>query len=224
MARLAPRFYCLISSLLLLSAQALALTPAEQCTQTLSPAIKRSCIVKPAILWRGAKPDAAGAATLVEMGVASVVNLELLNDDLPSFLAASPKLEQARSVNYFRIREWEPNVVVAPAKLEKNIAQFIAIMRSQAKPVYVHCRSGQNRTGIMVAAYRLLEEGVPVEQVISEMGSFNGIWFKQNARFLRELASKPHDYIEQLIAKESANISLIRQIHCQSGSCKAESN
>lgn len=219
-----PRFLSLCSSLMLLASPALAENPAALCADSLSSSIKRSCVVKSEVLWRGAKPDVAGAGSLVELGVASVVNLELLNDDIPSFLAASPRIEQARSINYFRIREWEPNVVVAPAKLEKNIAQFIAIMRSQAKPVYVHCRSGQNRTGIMVAAYRLLEERVPVEQVIQEMGSFDGIWFKQNARFLRQLASKPREHIEQLIAKELANISIIRQIHCQSGSCWAEKN
>ncbi len=192
------------------------------CDNSLSQRIARSCVVKPEVLWRGAKPDAQGATALLELGVASVVNLELLNDDMPNFLAARPKLEQARSINYFRLREWEPNVVIAPAKLEQSIAQFIAIMRSQAKPVYVHCRSGQNRTGVMVAAYRIIEEGLEVNQAIREMGSFKGIWLKQNANFLRKLAAKPRQDLEQLITQEGQRLKTWQKIICDNQACQLQ--
>ena len=33
------------------------------------------------VLWRGARPDAAGAAWLVAQGVRTIINLELLHGD-----------------------------------------------------------------------------------------------------------------------------------------------
>lgn len=190
------------------------------CEPGLSPAIARSCVVKPEVLWRGAKPDSLGAAALLELGVASVVNLELLNDDIPSFLAATPKLNENRTINYFRLREWEPNVVIAPARLEQSIAQFIAILRSQAKPVYVHCRSGQNRTGVMVAAYRIIEQGLPVEQALQEMAGFEGIWYQQNAAFLRKLAHMPRQQLEQKIAFEMRKLESWKKLQCGQQGCQ----
>ena len=72
-------------------------------------------------------------------------------------------------VGYFRIHDWEPLLILAPSIADDHVAHFLAIVSQQPKPVYVHCRYGENRTGVMVAAYRVIIEGVNNEEAIEEM-------------------------------------------------------
>ena len=159
----------------------------DACQQALTPHVTNACVVSPGVLWRGGKPDEQGASALLGRGVGTVVNLEMLHSDREAFRRS--KGSGPRQVEYFEVPEWEPNVVIAPSRVDDSVAEFIAIVRTQPRPVYVHCRSGQNRTGVMVAAYRILEEGVSVDQAIDEMGRFNGFWFAQDADYLRGMAT-----------------------------------
>jgi hypothetical protein len=162
----------------------------------LTPSIINSCVVTPNRLWRGGKVDAAGAQALVGMGVKTVVNLELLHDDIDEFRRA--RSERPAQVGYYRIQEWEPFVVIAPRRLDEHVAEFIAIARTQPKPLYVHCRSGQNRTGVMVAAYRVLIENIAIEAAVAEMGQFQGVWFKLYADYICSLTGEHRASIERM--------------------------
>lgn len=179
-----------------------------------------ACVVSEGTLWRGGKPDAQGAANLVELGVRNVVNLELLHSDIAAFREARPPITHERAIGYFKVQEWEPNVIVAPSKLDEHIAEFLAITRTQAKPIYVHCRSGQNRTGIMVAAYRVFEEGVPVEQAIDEMRRYQGVWFSPNASYLRELVSERRERLLALVEQKALAIHSDAQLICDNSGCR----
>lgn len=208
----------MLSVLLLLPALAATPATAAPCETPLSAAIPNSCIVSRGTLWRGAKPDTVAAAELVTLGVKSVVNLELLHDDVAAFLQARPA--RAGVVDYFRLRSWEPNVVLAPRLLDGQVAEFIAIVRSQPRPVYVHCRAGQNRTGIMVAAYRIIEEGVPVDRAIEEMGQFQGLWFEQGAAYLRQLQGERLTRIRTLVAERMPTLRREARLVCAGGRCR----
>ena len=192
----------------------------DACQQALSPEVLNACVVKADALWRGGKPTPAAAATLVQMGVRTVVNLEMLNSDMAAFQAARPDITDVRDVSYFRVREWEPNVVIVPSVLDRSVAEFIAITRTQAKPIYVHCRSGQNRTGVMVAAYRILENNEPLEAVLADMAKFNGVWFKQNAKYLRELYAQRADKIRALAAAKAASLQARARLSCSVNGCQ----
>lgn len=194
---------------------------ADACQTALSPAIANACQVTPGVLWRGAKPDALGAAALIEAGVKTVVNLELLHDDRSAFEAARPASRKTTSIGYFRIRDWEPNVIVAPDLLDDHVAQFLAIARTQPQPVYVHCRSGQNRTGVMVAAYRMLVEGMPVEAALAEMQRYQGIWFKQDAQYLRGLAGERRARIDAMVQRHIERLQPEARLTCSPSGCAA---
>lgn len=157
---------------------------------------------------------------LGQHGVRSIVNLELLHDDLEALRHARPSVDEARTVDYFRIRDWEPNVVIAPGVLDAHVAEFIAIARSRAKPLYVHCRSGQNRTGVMVAAYRVLEEGMPIEAAIAEMGRYQGIWFAQDAAYIRQLVGARRAALERLVAKRLPQLAPTARLECTASGCR----
>lgn len=210
---------CGIWGIALLFGCATPVAQGDACSAPLTPAIANSCVVAKDVLWRGAKPDAAGASALVTLGVRSVVNLELLHDDLDAFRSSRPAIDRPHRIDYFRVREWEPNVVVAPALLDTHIAEFIAIVRTQAKPIYVHCRSGQNRTGVMVAAYRILEEGASIDAAIAEMGKYQGIWFKQDSAYLRQLSGERRAKLEAMIAKQVTQVRRKARLECSASGC-----
>ena len=192
---------------------------ADACLSPLSPAIANSCVVTPGVLWRGAKPDADGAAALISLGVKTVVNLELFHDDLDAFRNAQPSTTPSVSIDYFRIRDWEPNVVIAPALLDSHVADFVAIVKTRAKPIYVHCRSGQNRTGIMIATYRILFEEWPIESAIAEMQRYHGVWFKQDAKYIRGLTGEHRARIEKMAEARIGQVRREALLECSASGC-----
>jgi len=56
-------------------------------------------------------------------------------------------------------------------------------------PVFLHCRQGQDRTGIVVAAYRMKVDGWSLADAEAEMRSFgfHDIWMELK-EFIREYA------------------------------------
>ncbi len=195
---------------------------ADACSDALAMQVKNSCIVTQKIIWRGAKPDSAAATELLNRGVRVVVNLELIHDDKDAFRNARPALLHSVQVDYFRIRDWEPNVVIAPWLLDRHVAEFIGITRSQAKPIYVHCRSGQNRTGVMVAAFRVLEEGVPIETAIEEMAAYQGVWFKEDAEYIGKLTGKRSAKIRAMAAEQITGLHPEARLTCTSAGCSTK--
>jgi hypothetical protein len=188
------------------------------CATPLDPAVENSCVVTPQALWRGARPDAAAAARLVALDVKTIVNLEWLHDDQASFQAAVLPAIGRREIGYFRVRDWEPLAAIAPGLLDEHVAHFLAITRTQAKPIYVHCRAGRNRTGVMVAAYRVFN-GASIEDAVAEMGRYGGEWFTYDARYIRSLTPARRAALEQRIEAWIARLQRDAQIVCTDTEC-----
>ncbi len=190
------------------------------CASDLGSPIPNFCVVTPNVLWRGAKPAQDGAAWLIQRGVRTIVNLELLHDDSRVFGEARPASAGRYEAGYFRIADWEPNAVLAPALLDDHVAHFLAVVDDQPKPVYVHCRSGQNRTGVMVAAYRVIVEGASRDAAIAEMRRYQGIWFKADSAYVRSLSSERRDEIRRKAAAWMPRLKRDSRIICENGKCK----
>jgi protein tyrosine/serine phosphatase len=124
-------------------------------------------------LWRGAQPRAEGFKELEKLGIKTVVNLrhDTDHDD-------RPLMEEAGvwgKIDYVRIR-FNP---FRPRK--KQVVEFLKIVADPARrPVFVHCKHGADRTGMMVALYRLVFENWTKEEALREMTEggfgFHSIW------------------------------------------------
>ena len=203
------------------SSCALQAPPIEQsCSSPLDLRVSNSCIVNQKRLWRGAQPDQRAASALIEIGVKTVVNLELLHDDLSAFESAEIKAGESQQVQYFRVREWEPLVVLAPSVVDGHVAHFLAITDTQPAPLYVHCRSGKNRTGVMVAAYRIYH-GASIDAAISEMQKYQGVWSSQDAAYLRTLTPQHMIEIKRQISEWIPKLKRTATIVCAEGKCSA---
>lgn len=177
-----------------------------------------SCVVSEQTLWRGARPTPEAAAALVALCVKTVVSLELLQDDRNAFEAAVIGSGDSREIQYFQIRDWEPLVLLARSKVDEHVAHFLAIARTQPKPIFVHCRSGQNRTGVMVAAYKVFD-GADIEETILEMERYGGFWSKLDADYIRTLTPQRRAMIEKRIADWIPRVKRSARILCTAGRC-----
>ncbi|MCX6117587.1 MAG: dual specificity protein phosphatase family protein [Proteobacteria bacterium] len=55
----------------------------------------------------------------------------------------------------------------------REVKQALSVLKSNPQhKIYLHCQHGKDRTGIVVAAYRIIYEGVEVDDAIKEMYRF----------------------------------------------------
>lgn len=56
---------------------------------------------------------------------------------------------------------------------DEDVERFLAVLSNpEHHPILVHCRSGVDRTGYMLALYRMSEDGWSKEQALAEMRRF----------------------------------------------------
>jgi protein tyrosine phosphatase (PTP) superfamily phosphohydrolase (DUF442 family) len=211
--RLVLRFFILVLSIMIAPQIAYA-----KCDKPFVYGLKNSCEVIPNTLWRGSKPDMASAAQLLEKGVKTVINLELLHDDKGTFTAARPNLNIEYTLNYYSLPDWEPLVLISKKGIDRRVEDFIAITRTAPLPIFVHCRSGQNRTGMMVAALHIFN-GMPIEQAIDDMLSYGGLWSHQNTAYLRTLTPKKRSKMERNIVLTMRNMQPNSILSCSRTGC-----
>jgi protein tyrosine/serine phosphatase len=194
------------------------------CANNLDSTIQNFCVVTPKVLWRGAKLDKDDAAWLIQQGVRTIVNLELILDDKFVFGQAKVADTNNHEVGYFRIHDWEPLPIFALSVVDDHVAHFLAIVSQQQKPIYVHCRYGMNRTGVMVAAYRILIEGVNDEEAIEEMRRYQGLWFEVDEKYIRGLSPERREEIRRKVMEWIPKLKKDAQIVCANGTCIVTDN
>jgi hypothetical protein len=195
----------------------------------LSSAIANSRIVIQNEIWRGSRPRGIAPEILIESRVGTVVNLEWENDNINAFKTAEPNLTQPHIAHYFRLKDFELWPLLSWSKTDNNVAKFIAIARTQPKPIYVHCRSGQNRTGVMVAAYKIMTaqskgtiEPNTLDDIVNDMKSFGGFWASIDEHYLRNLSPFRIAQIETQIAMWEGKLQNPVLIKCANKRCSVE--
>jgi tyrosine-protein phosphatase SIW14 len=131
--------------------------------------------------YRGGQPDLRGFAELKALGVDLVVNLRNEADEI----TRERSLVEARGMRYASI-PWRGKEDPKP----QQIADFLDLLRTNpGTTVFVHCERGAERTGVMVASYRIGVEHWTADQALDEMEvfGFRGLRFGHLKRFVREL-------------------------------------
>ncbi len=117
-------------------------------------------------VFRGAQPRPEGYRTLKEMGIRTVISLRFHHGE-------------AKAVEEAGMRSIELPMSTFDEVDVETVHKVVALMADPAnQPVFVHCAHGQDRTGIVIAVYRMDVDGwaeADAEQEMQAFG-FNDIW------------------------------------------------
>jgi uncharacterized protein (TIGR01244 family) len=115
-------------------------------------------------LYRSAHIVAADARDLAALGIKTVLSLENYGGDDASADAEARFLSDV-GVDYV----WQPMDPSRKPTIDEIDRALETIADSRNQPVLVHCKYGHDRTGIVVAAYRIRYDGWSVAQATKEM-------------------------------------------------------
>lgn len=131
-------------------------------------------------IFRGARPGAPELHKLAAMGVRTIVDLE--NDE--EAVAAEARVARQLGLRFER----EPLSPFLPPD-DAEIDRILALLGdARLRPLFVHCKYGEDRTGLVVGLYRVLDQGWAPEIAYREMLRFG---------FHRALLALDHYYKEK---------------------------
>ena len=120
--------------------------------------------------YRGAQPSEAGVEKLAQMGVKTIIDL------------------RGEDQNALREKEWaqKSGIKFVSVNLSNwfkpktaDIEQIIKeINAPENQPVFVHCQRGSDRTGTVVAIYRISHDNYTAKQAIDEAKKFDFGWWQ----------------------------------------------
>jgi len=145
-------------------------------------------------VYRGAQPTAEGFANLKKLGIKIVIDLREPGDRS----AAEDKVVSAAGMQYVSV----PMYGMETPK-NQSVQKALALMEdASVGPVFVHCKRGADRTGGVIACYRVEHDRWKNERALAEAKSMGMSWFqkaiqsyvmKYQPRNLDTLAAKTFD-------------------------------
>lgn len=139
-------------------------------------------------LYRGAQPSAEGWASLKKLGVHTVVDLRRPTEHS---IADEKKAVEAAGMQYvnFAMNGWDTPTA-------EQMAKLLPMLEAEG-PVFVHCKQGRDRTGSVIAAYRIARERWTNDKAMTEANACGMHWFERGMkRFIAGYKSAPEALAE----------------------------
>ncbi len=115
-------------------------------------------------IYRGAQPTAAGLKTLARLGVKTIIDLRHGKEHADGEQQAAEKL----GLRYINV---PMSGLTAPS--DREIANILAFLNAaDSGPVFVHCREGKDRTGVVIASWRIAHDHWTNDQALAEAKSY----------------------------------------------------
>jgi protein tyrosine/serine phosphatase len=126
-------------------------------------------------LYRSEQPTPLGFQNLEKLGIRTVINLRAFNSDDDEVRGTSLRTERVR------ILTWNVE--------DAQVIDVMRMLRNTANgPFLIHCQHGADRTGLMSAMYRVLEQGWSVDDALAELRDggygYHAMW-KNILRYVR---------------------------------------
>jgi len=152
-------------------------------------------------LYRGAQPKRGGIERLAQLGIKTIVNLR--PDDERS--RAEEQEARAAGLRYFNVSVEKATLVGAfksvtdlrhfdlPAQRlgrpsDAQVERVLSIINApENQPVFVHCKRGADRTGAIIAIYRIEHDGWTSERAKAEANRYGmGWWERGKKNYIRD--------------------------------------
>lgn len=137
------------------------------------------------LLYRGGKPSLRGWEKLKSLGVKTVINLEETNK--------RNNRESAGETTGIKVFRLPISLYNAPG--DEQVFSFLEIVSAKEnQPVFIHCNNGRDRTGVMIALYRIVMDGWTIKNAYREAVAL-GYWpyYGEDAplkKFIHQLKEK----------------------------------
>jgi len=107
------------------------------------------------LVYRSGQPDAEAMAEAEKFGIRRVLTLREYHDD--------EEETKASGLHIFRIP-------MDAAKIKnEDVVAALKIIKASDEPILVHCWHGSDRTGTVIAMYRIVEQGWSKEAALDEL-------------------------------------------------------
>lgn len=122
-------------------------------------------------IYRGAQPTRLGIQSLAKLGIKTVIDLR----EGREHAGVEEKLVKAAGMRYVNV---PMKGLSAPTK--EQMAKVLALLDdSSGWPVFVHCRRGADRTGTVIACYRISHELWANQKALEEARLFGMSWVER---------------------------------------------
>jgi len=139
------------------------------------PPAPRFATVDRGVLYRSGQPDGKAVRVMRKRyGIRTIVNLRSA-DDLRSDILARNEIAAAEEmgITFINLPFNNPSPGV-------QVKKFLDIMKDRSNyPVLIHCAAGVERSGVMVAAYRVRKNHWTAARAIREMKTFGFVPSKE---------------------------------------------
>jgi protein tyrosine/serine phosphatase len=141
-------------------------------------------------LYRSEQPTRLGFRNLEKLGIRTVINLRAFNSDDDEVRGTSLRTERVR------ILTWNID--------DEHVIDVMRMLRNRENgPFLIHCQHGADRTGLMSAMYRVLEQGWTPDEALEELTAggygYHSVW----KNILRYVRSADVDELRAAIAAAS---------------------
>lgn len=133
-------------------------------------------------LYRGAVPDTAQLRTLAGLGIGTVIDLRWTT-------------ERGYGTGVRQLGMAYIQLPIRPRSVptEEDLQRFFSLLESETNlPVYVHCRKGKHRTGLLLALYRVLRQRTSREDALAEMQAYRfGRGHRRMVNYFHQRTTEP---------------------------------
>ena len=127
------------------------------------------------LLFRSEQLSATDIPLLIDNNIEAIINLRFFDRDDNDELLNNIVKETSVTLYNQPLKSW----YVTPQEVAQILTQIKAL-QAQNKRVLVHCYHGADRTGLIVAMYRIIEQGWSIEDAKREMTAggfgYHPIW------------------------------------------------
>lgn len=121
-------------------------------------------------VYRGGQPTSEGFRYLASLGVKTIIDLR----EADGRAAAEERAVSAAGMKYVNV----PMTGLTPPT-DAETAKILAILvDTSAGPVFVHCKRGADRTGAVIASYRISHDGWDNSRALKEAMSHHMSFFQ----------------------------------------------
>ena len=127
-------------------------------------------------IYRCAQPDKQAFNELSQMGITTVVNLR--------YFDADKRKAKETNMQLFHIK------MRAGKCKENEIIAVLRLMQNRQGAILIHCKHGADRTGLVIALYRIVFQGWDKESAIAELkqgGYHFHLFFSNIPKYIRDL-------------------------------------